>query len=339
MYVFADWISGRKDNRKSIRPARPAAGDGKSIAGCSPGLVLRNSKNWLRLIGIALLIFLLSRINLQEMLSALRQAALPLVLLAVIANVPQIFLKAIRWRQLLRSQGIEYAAIPAMLSYFGSIFIGLLTPGRLGELVKAAHVSHDCNIPKARAFSSVLVDRLFDLYALMILGGAALLSQHTGMDKKNAIAFALSAAVLVIPLIVFLKFPIFSENSWIGQMRISLLELKLPAILIGSLLTIIAYAIFFEQCYLLAQSLMLNATFLQISYAVALGSLVTLIPISISGLGTREAAIMSYLKTIGISPAASIGFSLLIFLTFYVAGGLMGAIAWYIKPVEWKDKK
>jgi len=272
------------------------------------------------------------------MLSVIGRASLPLLIVAVFLNIPQIFLKAFRWRWLLHSQNIEYGILPASLSYFGSIFIGLLTPGRIGELVKAAHVSHDCGVPRARAFASVLVDRLFDLYALLILGGTALVSQHTGKDSRDLYALAITCAVLTVPLIVFLRFQLFKPESWISQLRSGLLELKLPAVLGGVALTIFAYAIFFEQCYLLAQSLKLPVTLLQTSYAVALGSLVTLIPISISGLGTREAAIVAYMRTLGIPDAASLGFSLLVFLTFYVAGGLMGAIAWYIKPVEWKQK-
>ena len=66
---------------------------------------------------------------------------------------------------------------------------------------------------------------------------------------------------------------------------------------------------------------------------------VTLLPISISGLGTREAAIVAYLGTIGVPAEAALGFSLLVFVTFYVGGGLMGAAAWWVKPVPLKQMR
>ena len=90
------------------------------------------------------------------------------------------------------------------------------------------------------------------------------------------------------------------------------------------------------RCYLLALALGLKTSFIQISFAVALGSLVTLLPISISGLGTREAAIVAYLGTAGVPAEMALSFSLLVFLTFYVAGGLMGAVAWWVKPIQIK---
>jgi uncharacterized membrane protein YbhN (UPF0104 family) len=91
--------------------------------------------------------------------------------------------------------------------------------------------------------------------------------------------------------------------------------------------------LFYGQCYLLALALSLPIDIIRVSMAVALGSLVTLIPISISGLGTREAVIVAYLGNAGVAPEAALGFSFLVFATFYIAGGLMGAIAWWLHPV------
>ena len=65
-----------------------------------------------------------------------------------------------------------------------------------------------------------------------------------------------------------------------------------------------------------------------------MGSLVALLPISVAGLGTREAAIVAYLGAAGVSSETGLGLSLLVFLTFHVASGLMGAVAWWIRPIQ-----
>lgn len=316
---------------------------------------MRIRTSWLRVLGILLLAFLLWRIDLTRLAGVLRQATPSLVIAAVLLNLPQITIKALRWKGLLRSHQIEYGAAPSILSYFGSIFIGLLTPGRLGEFIKAWHVKEDCGVPAARALSSVLVDRIFDLYALLLFGGAALLSAaHT---QNSVVLLAESAAVLVLPLFVLLHNGVFEwcrriamrlgkwtsklvqEGSWLMELRAYLKSLRARTVVVAILLTTAAYFLFFLQCYLLALSLDLGIGPLPVSFAVALGSLVTLIPVSISGLGTREAAMMAYLGTAGVAPEKSLGYSLLVFVTFYVAGGLMGAVAWLIKPVSLKEVK
>lgn len=312
-------------------------------------------KNWIRLTGIVLLGVLIWRVDFSGTLALLKKVSLPIVCLVILLNIPQILVKSYRWKSLLDSQRIQYGILPAALSYFGSIFIGLLTPGRLGELIKAVHVSQDCGVSKARALSSVLADRLFDLYALLLVGGAALFSRSHSLS--NFLALMESAILLILPLVILLHNrsfqwfeklglragkwgkALFAPESWLVELRGALKELPLRAAFLAAGFTILAYAIFFEQCFLLAQSLHVQASFLQITYAVSLGSLVTLIPISISGLGTREATIVAYLGSVGVPSELSLGYSLLIFVAFYVAGGLMGAIAWLIKPVNLKSVK
>lgn len=312
-------------------------------------LTRRTFISWLlRLLGIGLLIVLLTRLNLGRVLETLQQANFFLVMLAVLAVIPLIWLKTLRWQGLLRSQAVEFPIRPALLAYFGSLFIGFLTPGRLGEFVKAIHVSRDCEVPAAQAFSSVLGDRLFDLYTLLVVGGAALLNSTVGITE--ALELVASIVLLSLPLVVFLNNAtfgliqrfglklgsfgrkLFAPGGWLVEMRQSLRQTKSWA-LVAAALTILAYAVFFGQCYLLALALGIPVGPIHISCAVALGSLVTLLPVSISGLGTREAVIVVYLNALGVTEEKALAFSLLVFVTFYIAGGLMGAVAWCMKPI------
>jgi hypothetical protein len=125
---------------------------------------------------------------------------------------------------------------------------------------------------------------------------------------------------------------LFATDGWLAELRAGMRLLSLPGALLAAALTVLAYGIFFGQCYMLALALDMPLSYTQVSYAVAIGSLVTLLPISISGLGTREAAIIAYLGTAGISDEQALGFSLLVFATFYLAGGMLGAVAWWLKP-------
>ena len=318
-------------------------------------VVKYRGKNRLRLLGLGLLVLLLWRADVSKVLAVLRQVAPGLLLLAVLLNLPQIGVKTLRWRYLLQEQGITYPLTPALLSNFGSIFIGLLTPGRLGEFVKAMHVSQDCDIASARAFSTVLADRLFDLYALLLVGGAALLSVTAGNGELLSVVGAVF--VLTFPLALFLNDwtfscfqavgaqlgragrRLFAPEGWLVEMRRGLRQLTWPRLLVSVGLTVLAYVIFFGQCYLLAVALGLSVGLIPVIYAVTLGSLVTLLPVSISGLGTREAVMIAYLGTVGVPAEAAIGFSLLVFVTFYIGGGLIGAAAWWVKPVPLKQMR
>lgn len=319
---------------------------------------------WFRLLGVLVLLWLVWRSGPIRILQSVSNANLFLVALAVLLNFPLILLKVIRWRSLLQSAQIRYGLVPSSLAYSASIFLGTVTPGRVGEFAKVAQVSQDCDVPMARVFPSVVADRLFDLHALLLVSGWALLSLPTGTGRTGWLsAFLLLAVVLLTGSWVLLSGKqsfsllrrmglrggqlgqrLFAPAGWMVNLHLALRQVTLARLLVATALTTAAYAIFFNQCYLLALSLGLHrppledfagtgqAEFSLISGAVALGNLAALLPVSISGLGTRDAAIVAYLATAGIHAHAALGFSLLVFATFNVGGGLMGAIAWWIKP-------
>jgi hypothetical protein len=302
------------------------------------------------LVGPVLLILVLWQVDIGAMLAVVSTADWRLLLAAWLLNLPMVLLKSLRWQVLMRSQQLHYPMGKAYLAYFGSIFIGFLTPGRLGEFVKALHVSRDCQVSVGRAFASVLVDRLLDLYLLLLVGGTAMVALVGLQDRGSLLALTGVAGLLILPLVLFLhdrsfQFfttiglrlgrigqKLFAPDSALLQLRQGLQQLSGLWVLAGIALTICAQAMFFSQCYLLALALQLEVSIVTTSFAVALGSLITLLPISISGLGTREATIIAYLGTADVAPAGALSFSLLVFLTFYVGGGVMGAGAWWLKP-------
>ncbi|GAH55102.1 unnamed protein product, partial [marine sediment metagenome] len=98
--------------------------------------------------------------------------------------------------------------------------------------------------------------------------------------------------------------------------------------------TLVTYAIFFSQCYLLALSLNLSLSFLDIAVYMAVANLVVLIPVSIAGIGTRDATLIALFSLQGVSAEAALSYSLLVLFTFYICGAAMGAIAWQIKPIK-----
>ena len=65
------------------------------------------------------------------------------------------------------------------------------------------------------------------------------------------------------------------------------------------------YLFYFLQYYCLALSLGIEVSFLYLSAVTVIGALVSLIPISISGLGVREGVFIYYLVNIGIDKEAA----------------------------------
>ena len=94
-------------------------------------------------------------------------------------------------------------------------------------------------------------------------------------------------------------------------------------------LTLVAYAIFFMQCDLVARALGLDLPIGILVVAVAAGSAAGLLPISVSNLGTRDAVIVAYLGTQGVAADHALSFSLLLFVVLNLPTAALGAVTWW----------
>ena len=309
------------------------------------------TRPWLlRLLGIILFIFILAGIDLSSVFSTVTKVSPWYLATAVVLNIPMVFLKSWRWQSLLKMQGVAYPLRQAFPAYLSGIYLGLATPGRLGELGRLFYLTGDKELSLGGASSSVLVDRLFDVYLLLLVGGYGL------------IAFSVLPETIILPVIaltLLLACPLLLLSKRVGKGLIGLVfrarllvrfqekmgtsadefysgvgSLAKPRLILPLLITLAAYAVFFAQCYLLALSLNLPLSFIDIAVYMALANLVALIPVSIAGIGTRDATLIGLFSLQAVSAESALSYSLLVLFAFYVCGAAMGAISWQIKPIR-----
>ena len=309
-------------------------------------------KKHIRLIGLFILIFILLRIDFSQLLDILFHVNIYYLLLAVVLNIPQLFFKSYRWNFLLKQQRITYSPVQSFLVYMSSLYIGFITPGRLGEFVKTLYLKSDKGINISKGFSSVLVDRLFDLYLLIILGLLGLWYFNI-LGQLSSSFLVLTFIIVLTPLIVLnrqlmekfintlYKVAVFKKVKGNIEERFEdfydgLQKLISPKLFYSGLLTCMGYSMFFVQCYLIVMAMDLSINFLTIILFMAISNLITFIPISISGLGTRDATLIFLFSQIGFQAELAVSYAFLVFITFFVAGGLMGAVAWWMQPLNLK---
>ena len=104
--------------------------------------------------------------------------------------------------------------------------------------------------------------------------------------------------------------------------------------LIVFLITALSWFFYYIQMYIVAQSANItNISLLHLSMILTVVGFITLIPISISGIGTRDAALIFFLTPFMIAKEQIIIFSSLILL-MYLFNTLIGFFCWLIKPIQ-----
>ncbi|HUS69418.1 MAG TPA: lysylphosphatidylglycerol synthase transmembrane domain-containing protein [Anaerolineae bacterium] len=308
---------------------------------------------FIRLAGPLLFLLILSRIDLGRTAEMLRTVRAQFLLAAAILYPLLILLKSWRWHLLLRQQGVSYSLVPAFAVYNSALAAGYVTPGRLGELVKALYLRKDKGIALGYAFSSVVMDRLLDLYVLLATAAAgatlfALPRSFVHLSLAVLAAAGLAPLVVLIPSVSRRLTALVTKGAsrladarhkeelaqGLSGFQRGMEEMVTARLLWALAWTVVAYALYYLQCYLIALALGLPVSCPYSAYSVSLASLVALLPVSISGLGVREAIFVALFRPMGLAPEMAVSYSLLILLVFNVFGGALGALAWLLKPLE-----
>jgi uncharacterized membrane protein YbhN (UPF0104 family) len=151
-------------------------------------------------LGIAVALILAATASVPATLSALagfRWQLGPAVLAAVLANW---VLRFAKWHYYLRRLAIPLPARPSLL-VFVSGFTMSISPGKLGEVLKAVLVRALVGTEVSRTASVVLAERLTDVAGLLVLSalGATALPHGPWLVGGLATALALAVALFRIP--------------------------------------------------------------------------------------------------------------------------------------------
>lgn len=117
------------------------------------------------------------------------------------------FIRAMRWRVLLRSQKYISPLIvfwANMAGYFGNAML----PARAGEIVRAAYVARHTKIPATFAFATGITERLVDLAALVFISAGSLFFADA-FQKPVEEALQSFAIVAILGAVLFFFLPLF----------------------------------------------------------------------------------------------------------------------------------
>lgn len=301
----------------------------------------------IRLVGPALLVVVLTRLHgagvVLEQLD--RRDILPLAA-AMLLGALSYYFKVLRWDVLLAARGHHYSRLRAWTSFLSSGYIGLLTPGRVGDLLRVQYLRHDLGIPYADGLALLTIDRLCDLYVLLAFAclgvallGAALTGELALVLWLGVAVTALGPLLLLLPgllrrvaAVLYRWLPGQPELAGLDRFLAGLKQQRPADIARAVVWTIVAFAINYLQGYLLAVALNLDLSPLDVVCLLAVSSLLGLLPISISGLGVRELFFALAFPLIGLSSEAGVIYGLGVFLVIYVAAVIMGFISWQVAP-------
>lgn len=262
------------------------------------------------------------------------------VICACVLLIPNLGLQYLRWRMLLRLVDGRIGPAAVWLSLLAGFPLGLVTPGRWGELGRALFLPA---YPRPAIAALTAVDKIMNFAVIILLGGAGvgMLYQAGFLPQFPVKLVLLVVAVLVAAACLSLA-PAFTRRlvrcRGVGGAAASWLHLlqRLDAKLIVMLLvlSVLFVATFSVQLVILVAGLHPLQAADGLAAALATFFAQSVLPFSVGDLGIRESAAAFFFSKVGVAPHAAFAAALLLFVINMLLPSLLGLfVIWRNKPV------
>ncbi|MEO0090444.1 MAG: lysylphosphatidylglycerol synthase transmembrane domain-containing protein [candidate division WOR-3 bacterium] len=260
--------------------------------------------NYLRIIiAITLLYYLLKKIDFQESLKVLKTLNFYYLFLANFAFFMFLIISNIRWKMLCSAIEINSSFSYLLKVYFASLFFNNILPTTIGgDVIRIAYTTKEKGL--SPAFSAVFVDRAIGFIGLFFF--ALIASFFIFLENKNLYYLWLNA--LGTSILLLILFILFSEKfySLFKKIYSKIRILKIGEKIEKLHLSIIVFknhqlTMFYNFCFSLliqfflslvwyfgSKSLNTNPKLLPYFLYIPLIGIITMLPITIGGLGIRE---------------------------------------------------
>jgi uncharacterized protein (TIRG00374 family) len=297
-------------------------------------------------VGFGLIVFLVTRQDLQEIGGHFRRLHVLPILLAGIMDFLMVVVNSIRWRILLAAKGIKVPQSRLLYYYLvGNFFSAALPTSVGGDFVRIVGIGGETG-RRAEVFGSVVVDRLLGFAALLPLGLLSMPFVGKDLTKWDevlrlwaiaALLFAFAYLMMLRPvarrlisilsplLDLFERFKARDRLERAYKAIVSYQESR-KAVSQGMILSVLSRLLWIYGCFLVARAFSLDIGLVPLLLIVPIVELARMIPVSLSGLGVREAAFVFMLSQFGVDEGLGLAYALVVYAVFTalaLVGGLL----------------
>ena len=295
-------------------------------------------------ISIILLValFKFNKIDIHDLMQDIKDADKLLLAVGFLIFFLAYFLSFLRWRMLLKAVGISIPFKKLMSAYCGGVFFSIFLPSTIGgDIVRSADLGEHTKKVK-EVIATVFLDRLSGYIGLiMVLLPAIFFGKDLVADRVVFTSVAVMISLLAMVLLVLFNKRIYALISKFlstpkaGKIKEAIRDMHQEIhifrnhqrVIIGNIILSIIIQIISPLCiYFIACSLGLRINFVYFLIFLPIIGAITLIPISIGGLGLREGLFVVYFAKAGVIKQLALAMSLLSFSFIVIYGAIGGLI-------------
>jgi len=312
--------------------------------------ILKQAFSVLLRIGVSIvllaLLFKFNKIDLGELAKDIRGADKGLLLIGCAIFIVTYVLGFLRWRMLLKAADMHIPPRKLISSFCGGMFFSIFLPSTIGgDVVRTADLAGHTKKTK-EVIATVFLDRLSGYIGLVLVVIIAFfLDSRLLQDKVVLLSVGIIIGLLVVIILVLFNKHIYASATAFFSKPGRALKVKemirglhheihifrhRPQMIASNLLLSLAIQVIAPiSTYFIALSLGIEVKLINYFIFLPIIGAITLLPISLGGLGLRESLFALYFAKVGVSKQLAVALSLLSF-SFVVLFGAIGGVIYVL---------
>jgi len=267
------------------------------------------------LLSLALISYLLFIFDFEQ-LKSLKINIIKVIFLSVFITLISLFMMALRWKIIISAVKINSNIKYLYITYIKASFYNIFFPGAIGgDIIRTRAITQKYDLSIKKATTITVIERLSGLYVLFIIGSIGLLYFNPPLKILNLINITYLKYILFLLILLIPLFKILLNQRIKLEYKIILPTLVLS--LIGQLGDI-------TIAWLFCKNLNIDLSYIELLTVMPVVYFVTVLPISLGGIGVREGVFVAILSLYSINNSTSI---LISFLMYFIKI-LIGIIGW-----------
>jgi glycosyltransferase AglD len=261
------------------------------------------------LIAIGIVAWMLFRVW-DDLFIALENSIPAYLLLGTVICLSAWWLRGWRYHIILKNLNYLVSITASTACIFISQMVNLIVPARLGDFVRVFILKHEYGVTYSEGVSSLVVERVFDIFTVALLGAVAIFFvPNVPTWFYTIIVLPLVVGVIFFVLLLFMgKFS--SENRYIAIVLTILHEIKraslsLKAIVLLGISSVVIWLLDILVCVSVVMMFQQQIPFAIIVLAIVIGNLVKAVPLTPGGVGTYEISLAITFGLAGVDPAVA----------------------------------
>lgn len=241
------------------------------------------------IITVFIFAILFSKIDFFNVINTIKNINLLMLLIAVLFSFIFTFvLIPLKWKLVLDYIKCNISFKEAFFIHVSALPISYIMPFKSGDLIKSLYLKRQNELSFKKATSTLVFDNAMDLFTLLLFTFLAFILLSVQLPYLLYFGFSVMAFALVCVIIIAKKLP--------SDFFYSFKVISLNRTLFVFTLSIIGFFLSFISVYFTFLSINVTIPFLEIMFYFPIITLITMIPVTVSGFGTREAATVVFLS-------------------------------------------